>query len=97
MTLEVHPKYKNDYCFYYTFNPSKQIKNLEKEIASPINEDMKGNYIFLIDRSGSMYGNRINMARQSLIYFLKSLQENGSKFNIISFGNIFILYLMKIN
>ena len=66
MTLEVHPKYKNDYCFYYTFNPSKQIKNLEKEIASPINEDMKGNYIFLIDRSGSMYGNSINMARQSL-------------------------------
>jgi len=89
MTLEVHPKYKNDYCFYYTFNPSKQIKNLEKEIANPINEDMKGNYIFLIDRSGSMYGNRISMARQSLIYFLKSLQENGSKFNIISFGSEF--------
>jgi len=89
MTLEAHPKYKNDYCFYYTFNPSKQIKNLEKEIANPINEDMKGNYIFLIDRSGSMYGNRISMAKQSLIYFLKSLQENGSKFNIISFGSEF--------
>lgn len=89
MTLEVHPKYKNDYCFYYTFNPSKQIKNLEKEITNPINEDMKGNYIFLIDRSGSMYGNRIKMAKQSLIYFLKSLQENGSKFNIISFGSKF--------
>ena len=89
MILEVHPKYKNDYCFYYTFNPSKQIKNLEKEITNPINEDMKGNYIFLIDRSGSMYGNRIKMAKQSLIYFLKSLQENGSKFNIISFGSKF--------
>ena len=89
MTLESHPKYKNDYCLYYTFNPTKQIKNFEKEIANPINEDMKGNYIFLIDRSGSMYGNRINMAKQSLIYFLKSLQENGSKFNIISFGSKF--------
>ena len=29
------------------------------------------------------------MAKQSLIYFLKSLQENGSKFNIISFGSNF--------
>ena len=87
LLIEEHPKYKNDYCFYYTFNPSKQIKNIEKEIANPFNEDMKGNFIFLIDRSGSMYGNRINMAKQSLIYFLKSLNENGSKFNIISFGN----------
>ena len=85
--LESHPKYKNDYCLYYTFNPSKQIENLEKVIANPINEDMKGNFIFLIDRSGSMYGGRIQMAKQSLIYFLKSLQENGSKFNIISFGS----------
>ena len=87
LLIEEHPKYKNDYCFYYTFNPSKQIENIEKEIANPFNEDMKGNFIFLIDRSGSMYGNRINMAKQSLIYFLKSLNENGSKFNIISFGN----------
>ena len=89
ISLEKHPKFDNDYCLYYSFNPSKQIPNLEKEILNPINEDMKGNYIFLIDRSGSMYGNRINMAKQSLIYFLKSLQENGSKFNIISFGSDF--------
>ena len=90
MVLEKHPKYKNDYCFYYKFNPTKLIKNIEKEMSNPINEDMKGNFIFLIDRSGSMYGNRIQMAKQSLIYFLKSLQENGSKFNIISFGSEFI-------
>ena len=89
LLLESHPKYKNDYCLYYTFNPSKQIINLEKEIANPIDEEMKGNFIFLIDRSGSMYGGRIQMAKQSLIYFLKSLQENGSKFNIISFGSKF--------
>ena len=33
MYLEKHPKYKNDYCFYYKFNPSKQIKNIDKIIS----------------------------------------------------------------
>ena len=88
MILESHPKYKNDYCFYYSFNPSKSIKDIDQNLLkNPIKEDFKGNFIFLIDRSGSMYGNRINMAKQSLIYFLKSLQDNGSKFNIICFGS----------
>ena len=90
MYLESHPKYKNDYCFYFSFNPSKIINNIDQKLLNnPIQDDFKGNFIFLIDRSGSMYGNRINMAKQSLIYFLKSLQENGSKFNIISFGSEF--------
>ena len=75
--LESHPKFINDYCFYYSFFPTKQINEIDQTIKeNPIKEDFKGNYIFLIDRSGSMYGNRINMAKQSLIYFLKSLQEN---------------------
>ena len=88
--LESHPKYTNDYCFYYSFFPTKQINEIDQTIKeNPIKEDFKGNYIFLIDRSGSMYGNRINMAKQSLIYFLKSLQENGSKFNILCFGSNF--------
>ena len=88
MLLESHPKFKNDYCFYYSFNPSRQIDARDlPSMDNPIIEDFKGNFLFLIDRSGSMYGNRINMAKQSLIYFLKSLQDNGSKFNIISFGS----------
>ena len=86
--LEQHPKYKNDFCFYYSFNPSFLINEIEPSLANnPIEEDFKGNFIFLIDRSGSMDGQRIEMAKQSLIYFLKSLQENGSKFNIICFGS----------
>ena len=92
MILESHPKYTNDYCFYYRFNPTSEIdkKDLDKIIIeSKIDEDFKGNYIFLIDRSGSMYGKRISMAIQSLIYFLKSLQDNGSKFNILCFGTNF--------
>ena len=33
----------------------------------------RGEFIFLLDRSGSMSGNRMNMAKESLILFLKSL------------------------
>ena len=42
-------------------------------------------YIFLIDRSGSMYYT-IKMAREALILFLYSLPA-GSKFNVCSYGS----------
>ena len=58
-----NPKYKNDYCFYYSFNPSFLIKEIEPNIVeNPIQENFKGNFIFLIDRSGSMNSQRIEMA-----------------------------------
>ena len=61
--LEKHPKYKNDYCFYYSFNPSFLIKEIAPNlIENPIQDDFKGNFIFLIDRSGSMNSQRIEMA-----------------------------------
>ena len=44
-------------------------------------------YIFLIDRSGSMKGNRIEMARRTLMMLLRALPVKGTTFNIFSFGS----------
>ena len=85
LILEKHPNFENDYCFYYKFDPSTIIDD-DIDTNNTLIKDFKGNFIFILDRSGSMDGNRISLAITSLIYFLKSLPEN-SKFNIISFGS----------
>jgi len=48
----------------------------------------KCEFIFLLDRSGSMSGTRIENAKMALILFLKSLPP-GSYFNVVSFGENF--------
>ena len=45
-------------------------------------------FIFIVDRSGSMRGNNINQVKGTLLLFLKSLPV-GCYFNIVSFGNNF--------
>lgn len=44
-------------------------------------------YIFLVDRSGSMEGDRIETAKRGLMMLLRSLPAQGTTFNIFSFGS----------
>lgn len=44
-------------------------------------------YIFVVDRSGSMGGDRINTSKHTLSILLRMLPAKGSIFNIFSFGN----------
>ncbi|KAJ7468643.1 von Willebrand factor type A domain-containing protein [Mycena latifolia] len=44
-------------------------------------------FIFLVDRSGSMKGQRIEAAKKALVVMLRSLPAKDSLFQIASFGN----------
>ncbi|KAK7882531.1 hypothetical protein WMY93_028705 [Mugilogobius chulae] len=57
-----------------------------KDIMSSISSF--GEFVFLLDRSGSMAGSRIASARDTLLLLLKSLPM-GCYFNIYSFGSSF--------
>ena len=44
-------------------------------------------YIFLVDRSGSMGGDRIETAIHALVMLLRALPRKGTSFNVFSFGS----------
>jgi hypothetical protein len=71
--VENHPTITNHRALMATLVPKFTLPAEKPEI------------VFVIDRSGSMGGSRINLARQALLVFLKSLPV-GVKFNICSFG-----------
>jgi hypothetical protein len=71
--VENHPTVTNHRALMATLVPKFTLPAEKPEI------------VFVIDRSGSMGGSRINLARQAMLVFLKSLPV-GVKFNICSFG-----------
>ncbi|KAL4466766.1 hypothetical protein ABPG74_010363 [Tetrahymena malaccensis] len=94
--------YQNDseispYCVLLNYVPNiVQVKKSFFKASFGEVELMKAEFLLLIDRSGSMEGSNIETAKQSLIFFLKSLPE-GSIYNIISFGSDYsIMYSQSV-
>ena len=58
------------------------------------NNKSKACYIFLLDQSGSMSGERMILSRKSLLLFLQSLDQN-SYFQLVGFGSNFEFFSDK--
>ena len=67
----------------------ERAKKVVTEIDDKDDPDIaSGEFIFVLDRSGSMKGTRIDTAIEALKLFIQSLPSD-SKFNIVSFGGKF--------
>ena len=97
-------KKETAYCLNYVY-ASKNIKNIPvtqipdqdcstsyytKYQENAIN-DNPGLFIFLVDQSGSMRGNSMDLVKKALVLFMQSLPQK-SYFQIIGFGTYFKKY-----
>lgn len=69
------------------FSNQVEYKNYDSEVVN----DYPASFIFLVDQSGSMDGSSIDIAKQALNLFIKSLPL-GSEYEIIGFGSDFKKY-----
>lgn len=83
--------------FVPTFTKDLKVEKVEiekggkPEADEVVGFDNKFLFIFIVDRSGSMWGDRIKMTVEALKLFLKSLPD-GCMFDIVSFGTIYKSY-----
>lgn len=101
MYLEADQNHKETVAVGATFAPSfEPLDNPNENLliyeddAEPSKIKVDGadfHFVFIIDRSGSMEGENIEMAREALQLFMQSLPD-GCKFSIISFGDRFELH-----
>ena len=64
------------------------IPRLLEAGQDPSDCESTGDFILVLDRSGSMQGPSIRMAKEAAVFFIKSLSP-GSFFNVVSFGSSF--------
>ena len=69
----------------------KNYNSLIKQETIDFNKMPKICYIFLLDQSGSMEGERMNLSCKSLLIFLQSLNPNFY-FQLIGFGSDYEYY-----
>ncbi|KAF9265841.1 VIT-domain-containing protein [Marasmius fiardii PR-910] len=76
--IEAHPSPEHDtVAMGLTFVPRFKLPDVLNGME----------YIFLVDRSGSMEGTSIKLVREALVVLLRGLPTKGTTFNIFSFGS----------
>ena len=97
-------KKETAYCLNYIYN-SKKIKEIPvpqkpdqdstisyySKYQENIMNDTPGLFIFLVDQSGSMRGNSMDLVKKALVLFMQSLPQK-SYFQLIGFGSDFRKY-----
>ena len=86
-------KYLKDIPISDKPDENSDISYIFKYEKNEVNET-PGLFIFLIDQSGSMSGNRIKLVKKSLLLFIQSLPEE-SYFQLIGFGSNYNKYNEK--
>ena len=97
-------KKETAYCLNYIYN-SKKIKEIPvpqkpdqdstisyySKYQENIMNDTPGLFIFLVDQSGSMRGNSMDLVKKALVLFMQSLPQK-SYYQLIGFGSDFRKY-----
>ena len=74
-------------CVYHQQHKDSHYIGISHQIPDVIiNNQVSHNYTFVLDRSGSMNGTKIQQAVEALKLFVQSLEPN-SWFNVVSFGS----------